>query len=885
MTARDHIKGKRFVVIDGKSVFYRGYYAMPNLATKDGTPTGGVFGFATMALEVIRRLKPDYVAVAWDKPKTNIRKRLKMYPEYKAGRKPAPPDFYEQIPLLHELLDAFGWPLYELDDYEADDIMGTLAVQARKEGFETLLITSDLDMLQLVNGDVHVYALKTGLSNIELYSTKTFEAKYGIQVGQFLDLKAIKGDSSDNIPGVPGIGEKGAIELLKQYKTLDGVYENIDLIKDSTKKKLEAGRELAYVSKELARIWTDAPLKLDIEAIDGSKVQPKKVLQLLEQLEFRSLAQRLPEVMQVAINNHNGATKNRVAAAVQNTVIDSPKKLNALTLPTHDVLYVYSRAAGKHGRDPQVLLISPDAKDVYSLDLNKIGNGLPAKLPLNTSVVGYDVKYSLKILRALGYDKLPAVGHDVLIGAFLLDSLRREQTLSELAANDVKYDVSPFEDLDPSQIIDRAGEIMAVLKALHEQQTSRMKDMPKLTELAKKIEWPVIPVLADMEYRGIELDTNYLKAFSGEVDDLISDYEQQIYGHADQEFNISSPTQLAEILFTKLELPTQGIKRGKNGYSTAASELDKLRGIHPIIDLISQYREVAKLKNTYIDTLPSMVDGQSRLHTTFNLTIAQTGRLSSTDPNLQNIPTRTDLGRRIRTAFVSGPGKQFISADYSQFELRLAAVLAKDTELIEMFNRGADIHAMTAALVYEREPEDVTKQMRRAAKVINFGILYGMSPHGLSIATGMSREQAVSFIERYKTVRRPLFAYMEHIKERARRDGFVETLFGRRRPMPDIHSSNFVVRQAAERAAINMPIQGTEADLMKMAMTQVAQELATSFDDAHMLLQIHDSILLECLEGDVRQVSELLKKTMENVYALPVRLDVDITIGDNWGQL
>jgi DNA polymerase-1 len=388
-----------------------------------------------------------------------------------------------------------------------------------------------------------------------------------------------------------------------------------------------------------------------------------------------------------------------------------------------------------------------------------------------------------------------------------------------------------------------------------------------------------------MEYIGIELNTKYLAKFADEVNDLISDYEQQIYGYADQEFNIGSPTQLADVLFQTLKLPTQGIKKGKTGYSTAASELDKLRGSHPIIDLITQYREVAKLKNTYIDTLPKQVDENSRLHTTYSLTVAPTGRLSSNDPNLQNIPTRTDLGKHIRTAFVAGKGNKLISADYSQFELRLAAVLADDKELIEMFNRGADIHATTAALVYEREVEDVTKQMRRAAKVINFGILYGMSPHGLSIATGMTREQAVIFIDRYKAVRRPLFDYIEELKKKAHADGYVETLFGRRRPTPDVHSSNFVVRQAAERAAINMPIQGTEADLMKMAMVQVQDILKKQHNNCNQLLQIHDSMIVECPAEVAEHIGEILKETMENVHKLPVRLDVDVSIGDNWGEL
>jgi DNA polymerase I len=866
-------------------VFYRGYYAMPNLSTKDGTPTGGVFGFATMALEVIRRLKPDYVAVAWDKPKTNIRKRLELYPEYKAGRKPAPEDFKYQIPILQDLLNAFGWPLYELDDYEADDIMGTLAVQATKQGIDTMLITSDLDMLQLVNQGVKVYALKTGLSNIELYSPKSFEAKYGIRVDQFLDLKSLKGDSSDNIPGVPGIGEKGALDLLKQYETLDRVYENLDLLKETTRKKLEAGKELAYLSKELARIWTDAPLKLDLNAMDGSKCDAGKVLELLQKLEFRSLARNLPEVMQVAIDDHHAAHGTHTLKPGQQTIISTEQQLNDLLLPAEGPLYVYSRSAGKHGRNPELLSLSLDGKIIYTLDLTKLpAEAVKAKLAKLPDLIGYDVKSALKVLLELGMP-LPGVAHDVQVGAFLINPLRRDQSLTGLAAEDMGYDGSSFEDLDSEEAVTRAPEIIAVLRALHQHQAKELKAFPKLPSLALDIEWPVIPVLADMEHTGIQLDTKYLAKFADEVNDLISDYEQQIYGHADQEFNIASPSQLAEILFTKLALPTQGIKKGKTGYSTAASELDKLRGSHPIIDLITQYREVAKLKNTYIDTLPLQVDENSRVHTTYALTVAQTGRLSSNDPNLQNIPTRTDLGRHIRTAFVAAKGKKLVSADYSQFELRLAAVLAEDEELIEMFNRGADIHATTAALVYEREPEDVTKQMRRAAKVINFGILYGMSPHGLSIATGMTREQAVTFIDKYKAVRQPLFDYMDRTISKARKDGYVETLFGRRRPMPDIHSSNFVVRQAAERAAANVPIQGTEADLMKLAMVKIQNLLNSQHNDCKMLLQIHDSIVVECPEEVASRIGELLKDTMQTIYELPVRLDVDVTIGDNWGEL
>lgn len=877
---------RKLVVIDGKSVFYRGYYAMPGLSTKDGTPTGGVFGFATMALEVIKRLRPDYVAVAWDKPKTNIRSRLAIYPEYKAGRKPAPPDFYEQIPVLHELLDAFGWPLYEMDDYEADDLMGTLAKQASEQGIETLLVTSDLDALQVVGPLTKVYALKKGLSNIELYSPESFTAKYGLAVDQFLDLKSLKGDSSDNIPGVPGIGEKTAIQLLQEYKTLDGIYDNLVLLKESVRKKLEAGKESAYMSKKLGAIWCDAPLPLDLPRMDGHHADAARIAALLEKLEFRSLARQVPDVLKVDLQQHNPQMRNHGLLAPTNTLIDSEDSLANVTLEPATHVVVHSRAAGVAGRDPKVLIVSADPRTVYTFDLTKIHPERVISLFNQQTLIGYDVKSTLKTLLGMGMlpDTLPLVEHDVLVGAFIVNALRREQSLTELAG-DIGYDGSSFEDLSDDDLVARAPEIVAVVRALAEQQQDELDQIPALREVATTIDFPVIPVLARMEFAGIQLDTAYLQSYADEITDTISDLEQEIYGYADTEFNIASPAQLAEVLFEKLDLPKQGIKRGKTGYSTAASELNKLRQLHPIIELISQYREVTKLKNTYVDTLPRQIDGHSRIHTTFNLTIAQTGRLSSTEPNLQNIPVRTELGKRIRTAFVAGKGKQLVSADYSQFELRLAAAMSDDREMITAFNRGADIHTLTAAEVYGRAPEDVTKQMRSAAKTINFGVLYGMSAHGLVAATGMSYEQAQKFIEEYFKHRAPLLDYLNTLKEKAKAEGYVETLFGRRRPMPDIRSSNFIVRSAAERAAMNMPIQGTEADLMKLAMLAVDKKLA-AISGAEQLLQIHDSILVECDENDVPRVAELLKTTMEAIYPkLPVKLDVDTSSGSNWGEL
>ena len=875
---------KKLAIIDGKSVFYRGYYAMPNLSTGDGVPTGGVFGFATMALELIKKLQPDYVCVAWDKPKTNIRKRLEMYPQYKAGRKPAPPDFYTQIPILHDLLDAFSWPLYELDDYEADDIMGTLAVQAEKKDVETLLITSDLDVLQLVTHHVKVYALKRGFSNIEEFHPESFEAKYGLKATQFLDLKALKGDSSDNIPGVPGVGEKTAIELLKQYETLDGVYKNLPDIKESVRKKLEAGKDSAYLSKKIAAIWIDAPIKLNLKDMDGTKIDTASLRVLLEKLEFRSLLRNLPDGMR------GEAPKTETIGGVKlklpkNVLIESDNRLSEINLGKADTVFVHSRAAGRHGADPQALIIGTE-KDSFTLDLTKLSPGKviqtlgPALTNLN--LVGYDVKADIKLLKNLGIDA-KKVGHDVLVGAFLINPLLRAQTLSELASKELLYEGPVFEDLPTEDFIQRGAEFIAVIRELYHGQIRALDQAPRIAELAKDIEWPLTSVLADMELEGIKLNTKYLSKFSKEIEGSISDLEQQIYGHADQEFNIGSPGQLAEILFVKLNLPRDGIKKGKTGLSTAASELNKLRGLHPIIDLITQYREVVKLKNTYIDTLPKMVDKNSRVHTTFNITIAPTGRLSSADPNLQNIPVKTDLGRRIRTAFIADKGKALVSADYSQFELRLAAALSGDESMIEAFNKDADIHTETAAQIYGIDAKDVTKTQRSSVKEVNFGIMYGLGPHALSQSTGMSFGEAREFIAKYFEIRPKLKEYIETTKKMAAEQGYVETLLGRRRPTPDVQSSNFVVREAAYRAAVNMPLQGSAADIMKMAMIAVAGKLDK---DSKMLLQIHDSLILEVPKAKAQTVGKMVKDIMENTYTkLPVRLKADVSTGQNWGEL
>lgn len=874
---------ERLVIIDGKSVFYRGYYAMPNLSTKDGTPTGGVYGFAVMAMEIIKRLKPNYVAVAWDKRHTNIRSRLALYPQYKGNRKPAPPDFYEQVPILMDLLDSLGWPMYEADDYEADDLMGAFAKQAGEKGIESYLVSSDLDLLQLVNKHTHIYTLKKGLTHIEEFDEDSFMAKYGVDAHQWVDVKALKGDASDNIPGVAGVGEKTALDLIKSYKTLDGIYEHLDELKPTVRTKLEKDRDMAYLSQKLITLMVDAPIEFDFEKAKLHDGVTPEFVAMLRKLEFRNLLRQVESAMSRA------------------EIVEAERTIEERELPPiNKKKFEFSDYAPGKPRlialNPEgtTLWVSPDKEHFSVLPLLEGGTSDDAALPLlkdlsvvaygeggisdesremlkvvmNGPVIGHDLKTIFRSLLAEGVEWTSDVQHDTRVGAFILNSLERSRELGDIRG--MTLDMS-----DPAQVTS------SIWEAYKDQQL-QFEQAPELLKVANDLDFPTIKLLATIEHRGIRLDSQYLADMGKQFDTRIHEFEQKIYELAGVEFNIASPSQLGNVLFETMGLPTQGIKKGKTGYSTGASELDKLRGLHPIIDLVTTYREYTKLKSTYIDPLPRQVDKEGKLHTTFALDVAATGRLSSNNPNLQNIPTRTEMGKAIRTAFVPAPGNVFVSADYSQFELRLAAVMADDKDLLESFNKDEDIHAKTAAEVLDIPLSEVTKQQRRDAKVINFGILYGMSPHGLSAATGMTREEAKVFIDKYFELRAPIRTYMDHTVEQALKDGYVATIFGRRRPTPDLKSSNFMVREGAKRAAINMPIQGTEADLMKLAMLRVEEKLG---DLGQQLLQIHDSILVECPAANAEQVSKILKDTMEDVYELPVRLKVDVGTGSNWGEL
>lgn len=843
---------KRLVIIDGKSVFYRGYYAMPGLSTKDGIPTGGVFGFASLSLEIVKKLEPDYVCVAWDKKHTSIRKRLNILPTYKAGRKTPPSDFFNQIPILHDLLDAFGWPLYEFDDYEADDIMGTISLMAEQNGIETCLVTSDLDMLQLVSPLTKVYAMKRGLSNIEEYDPSILENKLGIKVSQFLDLKALKGDSSDNIPGVPGIGDKTAVALLKEFESLDNIYKNIEIIKPAWAKKLLAGKESAYISRKVGQIWRDAPVDFDLKSMDIHNLDVVKLSDQLRKLEFNSLIKRLPTAMQDE-NLNRGLYIPPVSETVDISPLTSKIKLSAETVV--------------HIIDDKII-IAPNRSKAFICDVTNAPD-LVFDLISTTKMICYDVKDTLHKLNALNINIVVDKVFDIKQASFLIDPLIRDRSLSSIVVGEI-------DESNPAVVI------TAIWNA-YDTQMEKFKNDKILYKIATDFDFPLAPLLFKMEKRGVKINTSYLADMSHEIGKKYEELQQKIFDIAGYNFNIASPAQLSDMLFIKLQLPTTGIKKGKTGYSTGQKELNKLRGLHPVIELIEQTRELAKLKNTYVDALPKLVDKNYRLHTTFNQDVVSTGRLSSTHPNLQNIPIRSTLGKKIRNAFIADEDNILVSADYSQFELRLAAIMAGDEYLINDFNNDIDIHTKTASDVYKIPMDQVTSNQRRNAKVINFGVLYGMSPHGLSAATGMSFIEAKKFIDDYFNLRRPIREFIEETLEKAKNEGYVTTYFGRRRPTPDVKSSNFMVREAAKRAAANMPIQGTEADLMKRAMLRTEEKLGNLGEQ---ILQIHDSILVECPKKNADKVVEILRFEMESVAPeLDIKLKVDIKTGEHWGEL
>ena len=856
---------KKLVVIDGKSVFYRGYYAMENLSTADGTPTGGVYGFASLALEVIKKINPDYVVVAWDKKGTSTSKRTAIYSEYKAGRKTPPEDFYAQFPILKELLEALHWPLFECDGYEADDILGTISVQANSLGIESNLITSDLDMLQLISENTKVYAMKKGFSQIEEFNLKYFEEKYRLKQSQFLDLKSLQGDSSDNIPGVPGIGIKTATALLQEFNTLENIYSNLENIKPSWAKKLAAGKDLAFMSKDLAKIWTDAPVKLNLEDADITNFDYNKLLDIFKKLEFNSLILKIPKSMRTGKTN-SSSTQVSLLDKNNTNLSNSLKKIDYESVDIFLEKIANENLALDIDNEGKIY-IANDKKYTIINNKEQLKN-----ISEKNKIIFYNAKNIFHQLDNVKmYLEFKNI-YEIKQAEFLLNPLIRDKSISSIFINNNGF------VFDENNIVSR---LSAILKIYHNQ-IIRLNSYPKILDIAENYDFPLISILFEMEKKGVKIDPDFLDKKSKEFSLYLEKLEKDIIQLAGEGFNISSPLQLSKILFEKLALPTKGIKKTKNGYSTGQKELEKLKDYHPIIAKIEEFREYSKLKNTYIDALPKLADKNNRIHSTFNQDITSTGRLSSTNPNLQNVPIRSELGRQIRQGFISDNNNVIISADYSQFELRLAAALSNDIGLINSFKNNEDIHSKTASEMLNIPLDEVSKDQRRAAKVINFGVLYGMSAHRLASELGTNYYEAKHFIDNYFNSRKPIADFIQKTLLKAEQEGYVETFYGRQRPTPDIKSSNFIIRETAKRAAANMPIQGTEADLMKRAMIKIHKKITkTGLGDQ--ILQIHDSILIESPKENAAKIAEILKYEMENIAPeLPINLKVDINIGQNW---
>src|SRR4051794_19015538 len=963
---------ERLMLLDGFGLVYRGYYALPPLTTSKGDLVNGVFGFCSIVLRGIADLKPDYVAVAFDLSGPTF--RHEQYADYKATRSRMPDDLAAQFPKVREVVKALRIPVYEQAGFEADDVIGTLTLQGDAIPIETTIVSVDLDMLQLVTDTTRVMTTRSGVENTVIYDPARIWERYGLRPDQMIDYKALKGDPTDNIPGVPGVGEKTAAKVVAEYGTLDELYARIEQVKpEKLREKLREHRDQVYEGRELSRIVRDVPVTLDLEAARLSDYDRDEVIRLFREYEFRTLIERLPAMsgesatdkvqalravtasgtvgaarvgtdrpdgwgsgrpiragsmgadgLQLSLdfdtvsgraNGTNGQADSSGADATEvgrngsapgepqrfddlpsalAATISDPGRIELVDAGGVNGLRDWLRSQASVGAslvqdDPRPLHGSALAFAVAGRDGRVIGTEGPEAATalrqlveeVGTPLVGHEVKPIL-VARFAEDHETPAtkVEFDTQVAAYILNAALRSQSIADVVAERLNLVLPPAKELLP---VHRAG--LEALSALATRDPlARALEESSLERLFREMELPLVPVLARMEARGIAVDLAALAELDREFGEEISRLERAIFDAVGHEFTIGSPKQLGEILFVELRLPKG--KRTKTGYSTDASVLEELVGVHPVIQPILDWRIYTKLRSTYVEALPSLIAPDGRVHTTFHQAVAATGRLSSSDPNLQNIPIRTPLGRRIRGAFVAGsPETVLVAADYSQIELRIIAHVSGDEHLKDAFARQADIHRETAARVLNKPAEDITHGERSMAKMVNFGLAYGMSDYGLSTRAGISREDAQSFINSYFAAYSGISYYMLHIKEQARRQGYVSTLLGRKRQIPELHAANAALRGAGERMAINMPIQGTAADIVKIAMIRLEDRLVREGFAAKMLLQVHDELLLEVPRDEVDRLVPVLRETMENALPLDVPLTVDVKVGSDWDSM
>ncbi len=848
---------KKMLAVDGNSILNRAFYGIRPLTTKDGFCTNALYGMVTMISRQAEALKPDYCAVAFDLKAPTF--RHKMYDAYKAGRRPMPEELAMQLPVAKELLAAMGYHVLELEGYEADDILGTLASMCENADCEAYLLTGDRDSLQLISDRVHVL-LATNTDTLDM-NEEAFLAKYGVPSSSFVDVKALMGDSSDNIPGVPGIGEKGALKLIGEYGSLDGVYEALPTAKHtpSMRTKLENGRDSAYLSRDLARICRSVPLGKTLEDLQNRGIQAADARRLFLRLEFSAFLKRfgLDRVDQ----EPQAEGENTAAEAVAGASFDEKNM---------GVVQVDLASLAERLRDSALLAIDP-TEDGWMLSN---GNEIWTVDASDDEIVPL---LDGKALICYDYKTLCKAGHvslsdnaifDLMLGAYLVNSAKGNYELPMLVTDYL------------GELSDTERPRISYFFSLYEPIRTRLEESGQAA-LLTELEIPLARVLADMERTGFYIDREGIAAYGKSLAAVAAELESRIYFHAGREFNIQSPKQLGEVLFDTLGLPHS--KKTKTGYSTDVEVLNKLRPYHEIVEDILDYRQVMKLKSTYVDGLLKVADASGRVHTNFKQTGTATGRLSSTEPNLQNIPIRTPLGRELRRFFLpADPSYVIVDADYSQIELRLLAHISNDRNMIDAFLGGTDIHTSTAATVFGVDPDAVTLEMRKKAKAVNFGILYGIGAFSLSDDLGVSRAQAQEFIDRYLASYPGIDAYLQAIIKEAYENGYVSTLFGRRRYIPELAGTNKIQKKFGERVAMNSPIQGTAADVIKLAMVRVYQKLCESGIDARLILQVHDELLIEAHASCADRAREILKEEMERAVSYSVPLDVDIHVGATW---
>ncbi|WP_044894532.1 DNA polymerase I [Bacillus alveayuensis] len=871
---------KKLVLIDGNSIAYRAFFALPLLHNDKGIHTNAIYGFTMMLMKILEEEQPTHMLVAFDAGKTTFRHQT--YSEYKGGRQKTPPELSEQLPLLRELLAAYQICSYELENYEADDIIGTLSSQAAKEGFDVKIISGDRDLTQLASECVTVDITRKGITDVDSYTPEFIMEKYGITPAQIIDLKGLMGDASDNIPGVPGVGEKTALKLLKEFGTIDNLLNSIDQVSGKKlKEKLKEHREQALMSKQLATILREAPLEISLEDTAYKGYDIEKVVALFKELGFNSLLNKIGQ----SEETQEQADLHEIKYTIVTEVTDE-------LLSDHSALIVEVLESNYH-KAPILGFAVVNEKGKFFISTEKAFASETFKHWLEDESQKksvFDAKRAIVALKWYGID-LKGIAFDLLIASYILNpsgatediaSIAKTKGYTNVQTDEAVYGKGAKQSVPNENVL--AEHLVRKALAIYELEHRFVEELKENEqyELFMELELPLTFILADMEFTGVKIDVDRLKKMGEELGEQLKEIEQEIYELAGQEFNINSPKQLGVILFEKLNLPV--IKKTKTGYSTSADVLEKLAPYHEIVEKILHYRQLGKIQSTYVEGLLKVVhEDTNKVHTIFNQALTQTGRLSSTEPNLQNIPIRLEEGRKIRQAFVpSQPGWVIFAADYSQIELRVLAHIANDENLIEAFVKDLDIHTKTAMDVFHVKEEEVTANMRRQAKAVNFGIVYGISDYGLSQNLNITRKEAAQFIERYFASFPGVKQYMEEIVQEAKQKGYVTTLLHRRRYLPDITSRNFNLRSFAERTAMNTPIQGSAADIIKKAMIDLAQRLKEEKLQARILLQVHDELILEAPKEEVEKLQKLVPEVMENAIELKVPLKVDYHYGPTW---